>query len=336
MSFQAKISYILKNEQHIVHADRFPFWIGRSSQNQLIINDPSVSGQHAILEMMGQSLVLRDLGSTNGILSNGKRHGRLTLKGQMSFHLGDVKFEIRITQQTATEDKTRVAHPLSPKSIEIDHFSPKKWTPTAALAILGMAVVEQHFLGNPIWTIPLTLTTKALGGTIGALWFTALARLFDGGVVFKAAFLHSFGVTLSFLAVSSMTGFLLPILYFNLDEPQWTPLIHVGEQSLYGLGLLYLGWKSVASSKQVSRRAKAVIYATVGIWATLGLGRESILTNQRFERGIALPIVSFNSESHPMSRFSGKLDAVFKNIDAKRKSKFDVRRAIASDDRLDF
>jgi pSer/pThr/pTyr-binding forkhead associated (FHA) protein len=45
--------------------------IGRSPDNMIIVEDPSVSSRHAELERVGETYRLKDLGSTNGTKVNG-------------------------------------------------------------------------------------------------------------------------------------------------------------------------------------------------------------------------------------------------------------------------
>jgi pSer/pThr/pTyr-binding forkhead associated (FHA) protein len=45
--------------------------IGRAPDNMIVIEDPSVSGRHAQLEMAGETYRLKDLESTNGTRVNG-------------------------------------------------------------------------------------------------------------------------------------------------------------------------------------------------------------------------------------------------------------------------
>jgi type VI secretion system protein ImpI len=51
--------------------DRFPIRIGRNQLNDLQIDFPFVSQFHAVLELHGNQLMLRDLGSKNGTLQRG-------------------------------------------------------------------------------------------------------------------------------------------------------------------------------------------------------------------------------------------------------------------------
>jgi hypothetical protein len=69
--------------------------IGRDSSNDIVINDPHVSSQHARLELTGGDLYLIDLNSTNGSYVNGRK-----IKGKEKIFLGDeiiigdVSFEV--------------------------------------------------------------------------------------------------------------------------------------------------------------------------------------------------------------------------------------------------
>lgn len=47
--------------------------IGRSTTNQVVIDDATVSAQHAVIEKAETGYQIRDLGSTNGVYVNGKR-----------------------------------------------------------------------------------------------------------------------------------------------------------------------------------------------------------------------------------------------------------------------
>jgi pSer/pThr/pTyr-binding forkhead associated (FHA) protein len=47
--------------------------LGRSRQNEVVLDDPNVSRRHAEIRPRGGSWVLTDLGSTNGSSLNGRR-----------------------------------------------------------------------------------------------------------------------------------------------------------------------------------------------------------------------------------------------------------------------
>lgn len=47
--------------------------VGRNDDNRIVITDASISGHHALLEVLPDALFVTDLGSTNGTLLNGKK-----------------------------------------------------------------------------------------------------------------------------------------------------------------------------------------------------------------------------------------------------------------------
>jgi hypothetical protein len=83
------------------------FKIGRYPSNDIVINDKTVSKFHAVLYVDGNSIIINDLNSKNGIYVNGSRiHGSATLNeldivrlGSALFHWKDYihKPQIRIT-----------------------------------------------------------------------------------------------------------------------------------------------------------------------------------------------------------------------------------------------
>ncbi|MBW7929791.1 MAG: AAA family ATPase [Gammaproteobacteria bacterium] len=63
-----------------VAVNHFPFVIGRSNANDLVIIDKEVSRRHALIDCIGGIHVAEDLNSKNGILINRKRRPRALLR----------------------------------------------------------------------------------------------------------------------------------------------------------------------------------------------------------------------------------------------------------------
>jgi serine phosphatase RsbU (regulator of sigma subunit) len=69
--------------------------IGRGPENEISIADPSVSRHHAILEATTDGYTIRDLGSRNGVLINGRRiDGPTRIGAQDDIQLGDVTLKL--------------------------------------------------------------------------------------------------------------------------------------------------------------------------------------------------------------------------------------------------
>jgi type II secretory pathway predicted ATPase ExeA/pSer/pThr/pTyr-binding forkhead associated (FHA) protein len=77
-------------------ANAFPFVIGRSNANDLVVIDKEVSRRHALIDCIGGIYVVEDLNSRNGILVNQKRRARALLRSgdTISFGLVDVVFYV--------------------------------------------------------------------------------------------------------------------------------------------------------------------------------------------------------------------------------------------------
>ena len=77
-----------------VEAGSFPFVIGRSNANELVIIDKEVSRRHALIDCIGGIYVVEDLNSRNGIRVNQKRRARALLRSGdiISFGQVDVVF----------------------------------------------------------------------------------------------------------------------------------------------------------------------------------------------------------------------------------------------------
>ena len=84
--------------------------IGRSKSNDYVINDDSVSGSHAVLDLNAdeQSGVLKDLNSTNGTYVNGRRISAPTpVSAKDTIRFG--KTTLSIAEITSNPNRTRVS-----------------------------------------------------------------------------------------------------------------------------------------------------------------------------------------------------------------------------------
>lgn len=82
----------------IARADRIPaggLTIGRTSDNQIVVNDPLASRRHARLVKGNEGLVLEDVGSANGTFVNGRREQRVALRERDIVTIGNVDFVVQ-------------------------------------------------------------------------------------------------------------------------------------------------------------------------------------------------------------------------------------------------
>jgi len=65
----------------------------------IVLDDPECSREHAVIEVMGSRVTLRDLGSTNGTFLNGKRVEEGELENHTEFRVGEHVLMLIITSQ---------------------------------------------------------------------------------------------------------------------------------------------------------------------------------------------------------------------------------------------
>ena len=82
-------AYLVVNSQ-VFPLDQKVISVGRGLENDLVINDPSVSRVHARLEAVKGKFIVSDQKSTNGISVNGKTVHKRALKSGDSLAFADV------------------------------------------------------------------------------------------------------------------------------------------------------------------------------------------------------------------------------------------------------
>ena len=83
--------------------------IGRSPDNDIHLDDPTVSGKHAMITGGGE-FYIEDLNSTNGVFLNGNKVKRTQLHNRDSISIGRNKLEF-IDQNADGYDRTVIIHP---------------------------------------------------------------------------------------------------------------------------------------------------------------------------------------------------------------------------------
>lgn len=102
-----------KNSQpYRFQLDRKKVTIGRSSDNDIIIDSPSVSSLHCTMERVDGGYILRDRHSTNGISLGEEDMVVIDLRNDSEIKVGDVKFEYTLSDEELDEidDEDFVPH----------------------------------------------------------------------------------------------------------------------------------------------------------------------------------------------------------------------------------
>ena len=91
------VEVVLGDEKHQLEG-RGPWSVGRSQENDIVINDPNVSRRHAKISRADNGFVVEDLGSTNGTLLDGAPIDRERIEGgdELTFGQSTARFIRRI------------------------------------------------------------------------------------------------------------------------------------------------------------------------------------------------------------------------------------------------
>jgi len=81
--------------------------IGRKSECDISIKDPAVSGSHAQIQKLGKNYVIEDLGSTNGVVYNGRKVKQQVLKHNDVVSIGEHQLKFLITGDSVVEARPK-------------------------------------------------------------------------------------------------------------------------------------------------------------------------------------------------------------------------------------
>ncbi len=136
--------------------------LGRRPYNDIVIDNLAVSGEHAVLQMLGNDVFIEDLNSTNGTYINGK-----AIKKQMLAHNDTVeigKYKIKyLVEEDAGYERTMIMRPGSGVGMATgvppgQHAAYSHTAPIPSLASLG------HGHAQSAASMALAASIKVLSG----------------------------------------------------------------------------------------------------------------------------------------------------------------------------
>ena len=105
--------------------------LGRRPYNDIVIDNLAVSGEHAVLQMVGSDVFIEDLNSTNGTYINGKAIKKQLLAHNDTVEIGKYKIKY-LTNDAADYEKTMIMRPGAVPPA----FTPSGPTPSAASMVM--------------------------------------------------------------------------------------------------------------------------------------------------------------------------------------------------------
>jgi len=221
--------------------------VGRDPTCDIVINDPKCSRRHAVVESGPDGLVIRDSGSANGILVNGRRTERAPLAAGDVFRIGDVEVAVK----GGVEEGTLIMDPLGteagsmPPHVRTATLPPLESMPQDTTGSLPPAVAPPppRASARPR-SIPPTAPPRPVADVVPArpltisvlsvLWVLSIPFFAVVGIVLAQGFPGPAGIAIAVLAaVLAITGGLMS---FGLWTAQgWARPAQIG---LAALGIL--------------------------------------------------------------------------------------------------
>jgi len=84
--------------------------LGRRPYNDIVIDNLAVSGEHAVLQMVGADVFIEDLNSTNGTYINGKPVKKQLLSHNDTVEIGKYKIKY-LVEESNDYEKTQIVRP---------------------------------------------------------------------------------------------------------------------------------------------------------------------------------------------------------------------------------
>ena len=124
--------------------------IGRKPQNDIRLDDPTVSGEHAVILML-QNYYIEDMNSTNGVILNGKKVTRRQLNHGDMIRIG--RHELKFLDDNAEEfESTVIIRPEG--SAEKELTTPAVKAKNYAVTVMsGNKTGESILLSKPYTTL---------------------------------------------------------------------------------------------------------------------------------------------------------------------------------------
>ncbi|EWS55582.1 MULTISPECIES: FHA domain-containing protein [unclassified Methylibium] len=116
--------------------------LGRRPYNDIVIDNLAVSGEHAVLQMVGQDVFIEDLNSTNGTYINGKAVKKQLLQHNDTVEIGKYKIKY-LSVESSDYEKTMIIKPgAAATAPNFQHTAPMSNTNFATLTGTSSASIK--------------------------------------------------------------------------------------------------------------------------------------------------------------------------------------------------
>lgn len=286
-----------------------PIRLGRAYDNDVILDDPHSSPQHARVEIGADGgLQVRDLDSRNGVVYRGRRHNSLEIDGDTVFRLGHTSLRVRAADYVvadAVHDTTRHGW--------------EGWPPALAGLALMVALTLLGTWGEDTENSGAILYVNALAGMLATalVWcggWTLANRLFGGQTRFGR---HLFIAACGLIAIEAVSQ-LCALAAFALSLEMLTrfdSLLLVAVAA----GMVYFHLLTINPNHPKRIAVASVLVAVLGMGAVLMVNyqRSGLFADELYLSDLYSPALRLSADL-PVNRFLEEAAKLQPALDAER------------------
>lgn len=295
-----------------------PIRLGRGYDNDFILDDAHAAPAHAVIESGADGrLVLRDLGSKNGVVYRGKRLGSIELTGDTVIRMGHTSLRVRGAD-----------FPVPPELVDRTMHGWEGALPgLVGMLLIGIVALLTVWLGDTgPFQLSRYLQALAYGVAAGLVWggMWAFANRLFGRHARLGRHLFIFGCGLAAIAaykiVSSMAAYAWSL--------EW--LVRYGMHVAIALmaGMVYFHLGTVRPQRRRYFASSCALLALLGSGLTLvGNLQASGRVADQLYMPLLLPPEMRASPDHSVDEFMAEAAAMKASIDAERLKHVEEDRA---------
>ena len=136
-SMSATIFWLMSGDGQRTKLEHGISSVGRDASNDIVVSSNSISRRHAEIRVDGETLLVRDVGSSNGTFVNGKRIRNQQLEDGDTLAFGDVSFSVSQEEDKEEEEKKEAGKKATDPDFDPD--APVAITPQMVAAALAEA-----------------------------------------------------------------------------------------------------------------------------------------------------------------------------------------------------
>lgn len=295
--------------QHRHQVAALPIGIGRAYDNDFILDDVHTAAHHAIVETSADGkILLRDLGSKNGLVHMGKRQTQVAIDGHSVVRLGQTSLRIRTSDFVVEEE-----------AFDTNNYDWEGLPPTlTGMLMICLMAFSSIWVGETDKFAPVRYLMAMLGIlSIGLLWsgvWTFANRLFSGHARFGR---HIFIAACGMLALEIL-GHLSGIMAFAFS---WEALSRYGNHISIAFAATMVYFHLTTIKPRATRRAMVTALSLSilgsGFMLMTNYQRGGSLMDELYMREMYAPSLRV-SKDHSLDHFMSGAAKLKAEVDGER------------------